>query len=149
MKATGLEDNGDSGNPPTHPSPAPSPAPGTGGDLPCCLGTPPLTMQHSFDLDLETASGSRYRVTWDGHEQRGSLTRSPATNCDDHPMSHPLRRDGEVLPLRGFDWIELGHATTFEVDVRGDGHSTFRWANPTVLITGTTWAASAEPVESP
>ena len=149
MKATGREGNGDSGDPPSHPPPAPGTGPGTGGDLPCCLVTDSTTMQHSFDLNLETASGSRYRVTWDGNEQSGFLARSPATDNDDHPMSHPLRRDGEVLILRGFDRIELGHATTFELDVRGDGHSTFRWANQTVSITGMAWAVSAEPAESP
>lgn len=99
----------------------------------------PLTTEDTFEVQLETASGSRYRVTWDAEGQHGSLTRHPSTQGVEHPMSQPLRRDGETLPLLDFDRIDLGHPTTFELDLRGDSISTYRWANPAVSIQGTAW----------
>ena len=99
----------------------------------------PLLETHSFDVDLETASGSRYKVTWDAEAGRGTLTRTPSSSGGKHPWSQPLRRDGETLSLLSFDRIDLGHPTAFVIDLRGDGVSTVRWANPAVAIYGTAW----------
>lgn len=99
----------------------------------------PLTTEDTFEAHLETASGSRYRVTWDAEGKHGSLTRHPSTQGVEHPMSQALRRDGETLPLLHFDRIDLGHPTTFQVDLRGDSISTYRWANPSVSIQVAAW----------
>lgn len=99
----------------------------------------PLTDQDTFDVEIETASGSCYRVTWDAEGGNGALTRTPAPDRDAHPMSVNLRRDQETVTLLGFDLIDVGHRTTYVIDVRGDGIATHRWANPAVAIRGTAW----------
>lgn len=104
-------------------------------------GSLPLTQNQTFDVRLRTASGSKYRITWDGAGGSGTLTRQSADNTERHPMSEPLRRDEETIPLLAFDQIDLGFGTTFVVDVRGDGVLTSRWANDTVWIAGDGWTA--------
>ena len=102
-----------------------------------------LTEEDTFDIGLETASGSRYHVTWDAEGHRGTLTRTTSTSPVDHPMSQPLRRDGETLVLLGFDRIDLGYPTTFVIDVRGDGIPTIRCPSPSIAITGTAWSPAS------
>lgn len=103
-------------------------------------GPLPLTQDHTFDVRLRTASGSKYRITWDGLGGSGTLTRQPADDAELHPMSEPLRRDEEMISLLAFDRIDLGFGTTFVVDVRGDGVLTSRWANVTVWVAGDGWS---------
>lgn len=102
----------------------------------------PLTKDQTFDVRLQTASGSRYRITWDAMGGGGTLTREPAGDFERHPMSQGLRCDEETVPLLGFDRIDVGFGTTFVVDVRGDGIVTYRWANETVWIAGEGWTTA-------
>ncbi|MFN3602707.1 MAG: hypothetical protein ACK4UY_15095 [Dietzia sp.] len=109
-------------------------------------GRLPLTERDTFAIEIETASGSRYRITWHAQNHRGTLLRRTA-DSDDHRMSVALRRDSDVLRLIGFDRIDLGYPTTFVIDVRSDGVLTHRWANVTLHIedTGRNLALAADP----
>lgn len=118
-------------------------------DNPVRAGRLPLTERDTFAIEMQTATGSRYRITWHAHDHRGTLMRR-ASDSEDHPMSGPLRRAGDVLSLLAFDRIDLGYRTTFVIDVRSDDVLTRPWANATVHIEGTGWdlTPAADPDDS-